>query len=105
MVWQCDAFGGRRLSDQYFSIALTTNVLDVGAAVLQQISTTAAVTGTATRFTNSGTTANASTAFVRPLIGVNYSSGVAIDVTLRIAYPALEQAAAATTWPPSARCR
>lgn len=79
------------------SIALTTNVLDVGAAVLQQISTTAAVTGTATRFTNSGTTANASTAFVRPLIGVNYSSGVAIDVTLRIAYPALEQAAAATT--------
>lgn len=79
------------------SIALTTNVLDVGAAILQQISTTAAVTGTATRFTNSGTTANASTAFVRPLIGVNYSSGVAIDVTLRIAYPALEQAAAATT--------
>lgn len=79
------------------SIALATNVLDVGAAVLQQISTTAAVTGTATRFTNSGTTANASTAFVRPLIGVNYSSGVAIDVTLRIAYPALEQAAAATT--------
>lgn len=79
------------------SISLTTNVLDVGAAVLQQISTTAAVTGTATRFTNSGTTANASTAFVRPLIGVNYSSGVAIDVTLRIAYPALEQAAAATT--------
>lgn len=79
------------------SIALTTNVLDVGAAVLQQISTIAAVTGTATRFTNSGTTANASTAFVRPLIGVNYSSGVAIDVTLRIAYPALEQAAAATT--------
>ncbi len=79
------------------SIALTTNVLDVGAAILQHISTTAAVTGTATRFTNSGTTANASTAFVRPLIGVNYSSGVAIDVTLRIAYPALEQAAAATT--------
>ena len=28
-----DAFGGRRLSDQYFIIALSTNVLDVGAAV------------------------------------------------------------------------
>ena len=66
-------------------------------SVLQQISNNRCRYRHGDPFTNSGTTANASTAFVRPLIGVNYSSGVAIDVTLRIAYPALEQAAAATT--------
>lgn len=78
------------------SSALTTNVLDGASAVLQQLSTNISPTGTATRFSNSGTISNASAAFVRPLIGLNYSSGVAIDVTLRIAYPMLEQASAAS---------
>jgi len=78
------------------SVALTTNVLDSASAVLQQLSTSISPTGTATRFSNSGTISNASAAFVRPLIGLNYSSGVAIDITLRIGYPVLEQAASAT---------
>lgn len=78
------------------SVALTTNVLDSASAVLQQLSTSISPTGTATRFSNSGTISNTSAAFVRPLIGLNYSSGVAIDITLRIGYPVLEQAASAT---------
>ncbi len=78
------------------SVALTTNVLDGASAVLQQLSTIISPTATPTRFSNSGTISNASAAFVRPLLGLNYSSGVAIDVTLRIAYPMLEQAAAAS---------
>lgn len=78
------------------SIALTTNVLDTASAVLQQLSTNISPTGTPTRFSNSGTISNASAAFVRPLLGLNYTSGVAIDVTLRIAYPMLEQASAAS---------
>lgn len=45
----------------------------------------------------SGTIANASVAFTNPYIQLTFSSGVAIDITLRIGLPDLEQAASATT--------
>lgn len=44
-----------------------------------------------------GTIASATTATINPYIQLSFSSGVAIDITLRIGLPDLEQAASATT--------
>jgi hypothetical protein len=45
------------------------------------------------RVVNTGTFANASVAFVQPYIQINATTGVAIDITLRIGLPQLEQGA------------
>jgi hypothetical protein len=50
----------------------------------------------------SGTISNASVATLSSYLQVNYSSGVAIDVTLRIGMPQLEQGAGATSVIPGA---
>jgi hypothetical protein len=49
------------------------------------------------RVVNTGTFANASVAFVQPYIQINATTGVAIDLTLRIGLPQLEQGAFATS--------
>jgi hypothetical protein len=50
-----------------------------------------------TRIVNTQTTNNASTAFVRAGIQINYNSGVAVDITLLIGWPQLELGAFATS--------
>jgi hypothetical protein len=49
------------------------------------------------RFSHSRTLNNASTAFVRPYVFFTYSSGAAIDITLRIGLPQLELGAFSTS--------
>jgi hypothetical protein len=49
------------------------------------------------RFSAALTTNNASTAFARPSLSMLWSSGAAIDITLRIGLPQLEQGAFATS--------
>lgn len=79
------------------SMNLITNVLDSGAAVLAQQTQAISLTSTLTRFVVTGTIANASAAYVRPLLGINYASGVAVDLTIRVAMPQLAQGAAASS--------
>jgi hypothetical protein len=54
-------------------------------------------TASLTRVSAAGTIATVGTAFVQPQLFLNFSSGVAIDVTLRIGLPQLEQGAFATS--------
>jgi hypothetical protein len=49
------------------------------------------------RFTLTSTFADATTAFARPTVRFDFASGVAIDITLRIGPPQLEQGAFATS--------
>jgi len=79
------------------SVTLVTNVLDSGGAVLTQQTQILTLSTALTRLSVTGTIANGSAAFVRPLIGLNYAAGVAVDITLRIALPQLEQGAAAAS--------
>lgn len=53
-------------------------------------------TATLTRISGSTTNSQATTAFIRPLMGFTLTVGQAIDITLRIGYPVLEQASSAT---------
>ena len=55
------------------------------------------ITTNLTRFTASGTNAIVGTAFIQPQIYLVFASGVAIDITLRIGLPQLEQGAFATS--------
>lgn len=72
---------------------------DSGAATLSDLVAIASYTPTSmlTRSTGAVTTNNASIAYVRPFFGFVWSSGVAIDFTLRIGLPQLEQGAFATS--------
>ena len=70
---------------------------DAGGATTESNQVTPAITGTMTRFTVSRTMNNASTAFVYPYVAFTFNSGVAIDITLRIGLPQLEQGAFATS--------
>lgn len=79
------------------SLTLVTNILDGGGAVLAQQTQTLALSATLSRYSVTGTIANASAAYVRPLVGLNYASGVAVDITLRIALPQIEQGASASS--------
>ena len=51
----------------------------------------------ANRLIRTGTNGQATTAFVRPVLNFQFNSGVAIDITLRIGLPQLEQGAFATS--------
>lgn len=56
-----------------------------------------ALTGVLTRQTaTTGTISNASAAFLRPWINITFASGAAIDITLSIALPVIEQTASAS---------
>lgn len=79
------------------SITLVTNILDGGGAVLTQQTQILTLSAALTRLSVTGTIANGSAASVRPLIGLNYAAGVAVDITLRIALPQLEQGSAAAS--------
>jgi hypothetical protein len=57
----------------------------------------ASLTSTLQRFTSTITLADATTANLQPGVSVSFSSGVAIDITLRIGLPQLEQGAFATS--------
>ena len=69
-----------------------------GGATLLDTVAMAPITPTATLTRVSGSTTNsqATTAFIRPLMGFTLTVGQAIDITLRIGYPVLEQASSAT---------
>jgi hypothetical protein len=60
------------------------------------------LTSTLQRFPLTATLANANTAFSRPTLRFDFSSGVAIDITLRIGLPQLELGAFATSVIPTA---
>lgn len=79
------------------SLTLVTNVLDGGGAVLTQQTQTLTLSAALLRYSVTGAIATASAAYVRPLIGINYAAGVAVDITLRIAVPQLEQGASASS--------
>jgi hypothetical protein len=55
------------------------------------------VTSALTRFSSTLTTNNASVAFIQPLVVIGFAIGVAIDITLRIGLPQLEQGFSATS--------
>lgn len=86
-----------------------TNILNVGIQVSERDAAGAYLSDGTTLFvptsaaintqrqTVTRTLASATTAFVRPTVCVSYNSGVAIDITLRIASPQLEQGAFATS--------
>jgi len=59
------------------------------------------VTSSLQRFTRTYTLADATTTHVRAAVDFNYSSGVAVDFTLRIAAPQLEQGAFPTSYIPT----
>jgi hypothetical protein len=82
------------------SIGVNIGEYDVGSSFLAQGSQTFTPTAAnlnVSRRTLTRTLSNASTAYIRPWIAVNFSSGVAIDITLRIGLPQLEQGAFATS--------
>jgi hypothetical protein len=86
-----------------------TNVSSVNLAALQFDSvpaalgsttngtTSASIGSTWQRITRTHTTNNAATAYIRPYIAMGLSTGVAIDITLRIGLPQLELGAFATS--------
>jgi hypothetical protein len=81
------------------SIGVNIGEYDVGSSFLAQGSQTFTPTAAnlnVSRRTLTRTLSNASTAYIRPWIAVNFSSGVAIDITLRIGLPQLEIGPAAT---------
>lgn len=79
------------------SLTLVTNVLDGGGAVLTQQTQTLTLSAALLRYSVTGAIATASAAYVRPLVGINYAAGMAVDITLRIALPQLEQGASASS--------
>ncbi len=73
---------------------------DAGAGFLGGIGFTAATFNSTSNFTRqsgSATIATANTAFIQPQINFLFASGAAIDITLRIGLPQLEQGAFATS--------
>jgi hypothetical protein len=82
------------------SVALTLNQINSGGSLLAQLvgsDIASTLNSSLARFSFASTTNQATIAFVRPLLNLSYSSGVAIDVTLRIGLPQLEQGAFATS--------
>ena len=81
-------------------ISANANIYDAGAAFLTSLPFSGypvTVSTTLTRLSGTGTIASATAAFIQPQIYVNFASGVAIDITLRIGLPQLEQGAFATS--------
>jgi hypothetical protein len=86
------------------SVSLTLNQINSGGSLLAQLvgaDIASSLNSSLARFSFASTTNQATIAFVRPLVSLNYSSGVAIDITLRIGLPQLEQGAFATSMIPT----
>jgi hypothetical protein len=70
---------------------------NAGGTAVEQTNTPPTVTSTMTRFITSRTLNNATTAFVASYYAFTFNNGAAIDITLRIGLPQLEQGAFATS--------
>ncbi|WP_454735357.1 phage head spike fiber domain-containing protein [Cupriavidus necator] len=70
---------------------------DGASAYLTSGSANTPLTSALTRYTNTRTLANASTAYVEPWFVLNFASGVSIDATFRLSAPQLEQGGFATS--------
>jgi hypothetical protein len=82
------------------NLRFQTEGRDSGGATVESFAGSDAkstLTASLQRLSFSATLASASTAYVRPVFSVNFASGVAIDITLRIGLPQLEQGAFATS--------
>jgi len=82
------------------SLAWSLNQYSSVPAYLSTLSGTnrvSTISSTLTRITDTYTTNNASIAFVQPVLAMLCGLGVAIDITLRIGLPQLEQGAFATS--------
>jgi hypothetical protein len=82
------------------SVSLTLNQINSGGSLLAQLvgaDIASSLNSSLARFSFASTTNQATIAFLRPLLSFNYSFGVAINITLRIGLPQLEQGAFATS--------
>jgi hypothetical protein len=70
---------------------------DSSSNILESTNSAPAVTSSLTRFTATRTLTNAAIAYVSAYVAITYASGVAVDITLRIGLPQLEQGAFATS--------
>jgi hypothetical protein len=85
-----------------FGVALGTNanLYDSGGVFVGGVGFTGATVNTAStllRTSGTGTIATANTAFIQPQLFATYANGAAIDITIRIGLPQLEQGAFATS--------
>jgi hypothetical protein len=90
--------GGSAANTNNYTLA--NNLFDSGSVYIGEgpgISLASPPTSTFTRYSGAGTISNASTASIRPYFYFLFASGVAIDITLRIGLPQLEQGAFATS--------
>ena len=84
-------------------VALRSAMMSVAPAYLGEgwtptvYNTRPPVLSGAARISETGTLANASTAWIYPYLQMTFASGVAIDITLRIGWPQLELGAFATS--------
>ena len=81
-------------------ISANANIYDSGSVYVGGLGFTGyplTVPTTLSRVSGTGTIAFATAAFIQPQIYINFSSGVAIDITLRIGLPQLELGAFATS--------
>lgn len=95
-LWSAVVAGGlTNISSQGFG----TLIYDAAGAFLGAPFSSGVITTTSTltRTQASGTIETVGTAFIQPQIFLNFASGVAIDITLRIGLPQLEQGAFATS--------
>jgi hypothetical protein len=79
------------------SYTLRMSMRDAGGAGLAQFDVIIVPTTTLTRYTNTATLNNASTAFLVPQLRIGLTIGNSYDFTLRIGLPQLEQGAFATS--------
>jgi hypothetical protein len=90
--------GGSTANTNTYTLA--TNLFDAGSVYLGEgpsITLASPPTSTFTRYSGAGTIATVNTASIRPYFYVLFASGVAVDFTLRIGLPQLEQGAFATS--------
>jgi hypothetical protein len=82
------------------SISLSANQYTITPTYLSTLTGTnivSSVSATFSRFASTLTTNNASVAYVQPVVAFAWANGAAIDITLRIGLPQLEQGAFATS--------
>ena len=79
------------------TFGMTVSESNSGGTFLAQTNTAIVPTATLTRFTTSRTLSQATCAFTNTSILASYGSGVAINITLRLYLPQLEQGAFATS--------
>ena len=106
-IWTCSAFMklvGGSLANVNSIVLVIDNYNSSGTPLSQYavssplaLTTSALITQRYSASSTSSTFSNAATAFVRPYLQINANSGVAIDITLRVGLPQLEQNATASS--------